>query len=53
MDSSKTKIDVKTKLAEKYEHLAATTRSTPKRKQFTFRAVKYRRQAAELGRAQS
>lgn len=50
MDSSKTIVDVKTKLAEKYERLAKSTLSTPKRKQYTFRAVKYRRQADELAR---
>lgn len=51
MDSSKSLIDVKTKLAEKYERKAALTTSTPKRKQFSNRARKYRRQIEQLGRS--
>lgn len=51
MDSSKTIFDVKTTLAEKYERLARTTRSAPKRKQFSFRARKYRRQLAEMSQS--
>jgi hypothetical protein len=53
MDSSKTINDVKTALAEKYERLARETSSAPKRKQFAFRARKYRRQLAELNRSSS
>ena len=50
MDASKSLIDVKTALAEKYERKAAQTGSTPKRKQFAFKARKYRRQIAQLQR---
>ena len=46
----KTKIDVKNELAEKYERLARLTKSDPKRQQFHFRAVKFRRQAVQIAR---
>lgn len=50
MSSTDNLIQVKTALAEKYERLAAQTKSTPKRKSFTNRAVKYRRQVTQLQR---
>lgn len=50
MDRSKSKIDVKIALAEKYERLARLTSSTPKRRQFAHRAVCYRRQIEQLQR---
>lgn len=52
MDRSKSIIDVKTALAEKYERQAALTKSTPKRIQFTHKATRYRRQIEQLNRAQ-
>ncbi|MEW4489761.1 hypothetical protein AB1L42_16890 [Thalassoglobus sp. JC818] len=48
MDSTKTLVDVKTALALKYERKAAQTSSTPKRKQYAFKARKYRRQLAQM-----
>ena len=39
---------VKTKLAEKWEHLSKVANSIPCQKTFTRRAAKYRRQAADL-----
>lgn len=50
MDRTQTLIDVKTKLAEKYERQAANTSSKPKRKQFAYKAARYRRQIEQLGR---
>lgn len=50
MDRSKTLVDVKTALAEKYERRAAQTKSSPKRKQFAFKATRYRRQVEQLMR---
>ena len=50
MDRSKSLIDIKTALAEKYERQAAGTSSTPKRKQFAYKAARYRRQIQQLGR---
>ncbi|MGE0378602.1 MAG: hypothetical protein AB7I48_02025 [Planctomycetaceae bacterium] len=41
-------IQVKRALAEKYERLATMTSSKPKKRQFSHRAVKYRRQVAQL-----
>lgn len=43
-------IEVKLKLAEKYEHLAAIAGSDAKRKHFSNRARRYRRQVEQLGR---
>ncbi len=40
---------VKTALAEKYERLARLTSSKPKQRELHQRALKYRRQAAQLG----
>ncbi len=48
MDRTKTKIDVKLALAEKYERLARMAGSTPKKKKFTYDAVRYRRQAEQM-----
>ncbi|MEZ6057136.1 MAG: hypothetical protein R3C01_10565 [Planctomycetaceae bacterium] len=39
---------IKTALAEKYERLANITKSTPRRKQFAFKALRYRRQAQQV-----
>ncbi|MCA9088121.1 MAG: hypothetical protein KDA90_05725 [Planctomycetaceae bacterium] len=50
MDRSKTKIDVKIALAEKYERLSRLAGSTPKTKQFAFKALRYRRQAEQMER---
>lgn len=50
MDRGKTKIDVKTELARKYEHLAQIAGSEPKRKTFSHKATKYRRQAEQMRR---
>jgi len=41
-------VQVKQALAEKYERLSRKTTSRPKKRQFTHRAVKYRRQLAQL-----
>lgn len=41
-------LNVKRKLAEKYEHLATIAGSQPKRKQFSHRAKIYRRQVEQL-----
>lgn len=43
-------LDVKLKLAKKYEHLATITASQPKRKQLSTRARKYRRQIEQMSR---
>ena len=50
MLKKKSKIDVKNELAEKYERLARLTKSDPKRQQYHHRAVKFRRQAVQIGR---
>ena len=50
MTDKRSLLDVKQKLAEKYEHLAAITGSQPKRKQFSHRARKYRRQLEQMSR---
>jgi hypothetical protein len=50
MDRTKTKIDVKLALAEKYERLQRVAGSTPKRKKFAFEAARYRRQLEQLCR---
>ncbi len=42
---------VKLALAEKYERKARAAKSDAKRKQFSRRALKYRRQAAQLTHA--
>jgi len=52
MDRSKSLIDIKTALAEKYERQAANTSSAPKRKQFAYKAARYRRQIQQLNRPQ-
>jgi len=44
---------VKIALAEKYERKAAVTKSKPARKRFSYRSVRYRRQAEEIERANS
>jgi hypothetical protein len=49
-DSSKL-IDVKRALAEKYERLARTPCSQAKKRHFTHRAVRYRRQVIQLQRS--
>ncbi len=41
-------IQVKLALAEKYERLATRTASQPKKQQFAHRALKYRRQVAQM-----
>lgn len=50
MDRTKTKIDVKLALAEKYERLARLTSSDPKRRHFHHRALCYRRQVEQMRR---
>lgn len=50
MDRSKNIIDVKTTLAEKYEHLSKLAGSKPKRKALATQALKYRRQAEQMKR---
>ncbi|MEZ6064258.1 MAG: hypothetical protein R3B90_00785 [Planctomycetaceae bacterium] len=52
MSETRTLLDVKTALAEKYERLARETKSTPRRKHFANRAVRYRRQAEQLQHGQ-
>lgn len=52
MDRSKSLLDVKTALAEKYERKAAQTKSAPKRKQFAYKATRYRRQIAQMQHGQ-
>ena len=52
VDRTKTKIDVKIALAEKYERLGRVAGSTPKKKKFAFEAARYRRQAAQMQREQ-
>ncbi|MCA9077148.1 MAG: hypothetical protein KDA93_19130 [Planctomycetaceae bacterium] len=41
-------IQVKTALAEKYERLSRSAKSDPKTRQFATRALRYRRQVAQL-----
>ncbi|MCA9081495.1 MAG: hypothetical protein KDA58_13110 [Planctomycetaceae bacterium] len=53
MDSSKTKLDVKKALAAKYERLSQLAGSTPKTKQYAYKALRYRRQAEQIEREQS
>ena len=50
MSTSKTQnlIEVKTKLRDKYRHLATLTKSTTQRKKFASRAERYRRQVDQL-----
>lgn len=50
MDRTKTKIDVKIALAEKYERLARLAGSTPKQKKYSYDALRYRRQVEQLRR---
>ncbi len=50
MTDKRTLLEVKQKLAEKYEHLATIAGSQPKRKQFSTRARKYRRQIEQMSR---
>jgi len=50
MERGKTKIDVKLALADKYTHLANIAGSAPKKKSFTHKATKYRRQAEQMRR---
>ena len=50
MSDKQNLLDVKRKLAEKYEHLATIAGSRPKRKQFSNRARNYRRQLEQLSR---
>ncbi|MEZ5944543.1 MAG: hypothetical protein R3C18_24405 [Planctomycetaceae bacterium] len=52
MDRSKTKIDVKTALAEKYERLSRNAGSAPKRRKYAFDALRYRRQVEQMQREQ-
>ena len=41
-------VKVKTALAEKYERLSRNAKSVTKTRQFSYRAVRYRRQVAQL-----
>ncbi len=41
-------LKVKTALAEKYERLSRSAKSVPKTRQFSCRAVRYRRQVAQM-----
>ena len=50
MQRGKTLIDVKLALAEKYEHLSQIAGSEPKRKTYSYKATRYRRQAEQLRR---
>lgn len=50
MSDQRNLLATKQKLAEKYEHLAALAGSRPKRKQFSNRARKYRRQMEQISR---
>lgn len=52
MDSSKTLIDVKTKLAEKYERLSKLSGSRPKSATMARQALKFRRQVEQLKHGQ-
>ena len=52
MPEARTLTDVKTALAEKYEHLARLTRSETRKKKLYNRALRYRRQVAQLGHGQ-
>lgn len=53
MNETRTLVDVKTALAEKYERLARLTKSETRKKKLSNRAVVYRRQVAQLGHAQT
>jgi len=53
MDRSKTLIDVKLDLAAKYERRAKLTSSRPRQSTLAYQALKYRRQAEQLKRAQN
>jgi hypothetical protein len=46
--SNQHKVEVKTRLAEKYERLANVAGSAAKKKRFIFRATRFRRQAQAL-----
>ncbi|MCA9053230.1 MAG: hypothetical protein KDA75_05300 [Planctomycetaceae bacterium] len=52
MAEARTLTDVKTALAEKYEHLARLTHSDTRKKKLYNRALRYRRQVAQLGHGQ-
>lgn len=43
-------VQTKRALSEKYERLARTAKSTPKRKTYLFHAARFRRQAEQLSR---
>ncbi|SFJ06596.1 hypothetical protein [Planctomicrobium piriforme] len=51
MDRSKTIVDVKLALAEKCERLSKLSGSRPRRATLAHQALKYRRQAEQLGLA--
>jgi len=50
MDANQQKIDIKIKLAKKYEHLANLAGSKGKVKQYAYKAARYRRQATQMER---
>ena len=50
MPDKRALLEVKQKLAEKYEHLATIAGSQPKRNQLSTRARKYRRQIEQIVR---
>lgn len=50
MAQERTLLDVKQALAEKYERLSRNAGSDPKRRQFSKRAVTYRRQVEQMKR---
>lgn len=50
MDASKSKIDVKTALADKYERLSKLSGSRPKAKTMLRQSIKFRRQVEQLKR---
>ena len=50
MERGMTKIDIKLALAQKYTHLSQIAGSKPKRKAFSYKATKYRRQAEQMRR---
>ena len=52
MSDTRTPNDVKTALAEKYERLARLTRSQTRKKKLSNRALRYRRQVAQMAHEQ-
>jgi hypothetical protein len=50
MSDKRNLLEVKKKLAEKYEHLATISGSRPARKRLALRARKYRRQVENIAR---